>query len=373
MSIRNVGRKVALTTAAAVLAGTVAGLSIGTASYAVTNGNQVPNSVNPTGAASTSAFSSGQEVDVAIPANSDLVPGSKVNIEECADPSGTPANLPTNATECDGNTIQGNTVFVNSDGSVLELNYHVYALPDSTSLGEPGTSQPVCDLSDVCVLYVGENQGDFTQPHVFSQPFYVNPVAGDSGTPAGDGAVQNITFGTPPTPALDGASYTINTTGGPSGNPVVLSLDGSSTACSLSGAKVTITSTSGTSALDANQAGNGTYTPAVQVSESFPAGPSTVITTPSLPAATEGASYGPVTLTASSTGSLPYKWKKVGALPKGMKLSSGGVLSGTIKTKHVATGTQHITVEVETKKIHNKHESIPEQTATKTLSIVVNP
>jgi hypothetical protein len=38
----------------------------------------------------------------------------------------------------------------------------------------------------------------------------------------------------------------------------------------------------------------------------------------------------------------------------------------------VATGTQHISVEFETHKIHNKHENVPEQTVTKTLPIVVN-
>jgi hypothetical protein len=372
MSIRNVGRKLALTTAAAVLAGTVAGLSVGTASYAVTNGSQVPSSISPTGAASTSAFSSGQAIDVSIPANADLVPGTKVNIEECADPGGTPANLPTSASECDGNTVQGNTVYVNGDGSVLDVNYHVYALPDAASLGEPPSAQPACDLSNECVLYVGENQGDFSQAHVFSQAFYVGPVAGDTGTPAGDGAVQDITFGAAPSPALDGASYTLSAGGGPSGNAVVLSLDGSSSGCSLSGTKLTITATTGTCVVDANQAGTGTYAPAAQTSESIADGPSTVITTSSLPAATEGQAYGPVTLHASTTGAAPYKWKKIGALPKGMKLSSGGILSGTIKTKHVATGTQHITVEFETHKIHNKHENVPEQTVTKTLPIVVN-
>jgi len=372
MSIRNVGRKLVLASAAAVLAGTVAGLSVGTASYALTDGSQVANSVSPTGAASTSAFSSGQSIDVSIPANSDLVPGTKVNIEECADPGGTPANLPTNASTCDGNTVQGNTVYVNADGSVLDLDYNVYALPDATSLGEPPTAAPACDATDECVLYVGENQGDFSQPHVFSQAFYVDPVAGDSGTPAGDGGVQNITFGAPPSPALDGASYTIGASGGPSGNPVVLSLDATSSGCTLSGTKVTFTSASGACVINANQAGNGSYSPAVQASETIPNGPSTVITTSSLPPATEGAAYS-ATLHASTTGAAPYKWKKIGSLPKGMKLSSSGVLSGTIKTKHVATGLQHITVEFETHKIKNKHENIPAQTVTKTLPITVNP
>jgi len=50
--------------------------------------------------------------------------------------------------------------------------------------------------------------------------------------------------------------------------------------------------------------------------------------------ATPGTAYGPVTLQAANPGAStsPYvtalKWKKV-TLPKGMKLSSTGVLSGT--------------------------------------------
>jgi hypothetical protein len=57
------------------------------------------------------------------------------------------------------------------------------------------------------------------------------------------------------------------------------------------------------------------------------------IATKSLPSATPGVAYGPITLQAAGEGTStsPYstslKWKKV-ALPKGMRLSSAGVLSG---------------------------------------------
>jgi hypothetical protein len=368
MSIRIVGRRLALTTAAAVLAGTVAGLSFGTASYAVANGSQVPGSAVPTGSSSTSAFSSGQSIVVSIPANSDLVPGTKVNILECSDPDGTPANLPTNASDCDGNTIQGNTVFVNGDGSVRDSGYTVYALPDTTSLGEPSGGSPVCDLSDECVLYVGENQGDFTQPHYFSEAFYVNPVAGDTGTPAGNGAVQNITFTSTASPAVVGATYSPTTSGGPSGNPVVFSLDGSSTGCSLTGSLVHFTS-NGTCVINANQAGNGTYATAAQVTQSLTTVSGTFITTSSLPAATRGQAYGPVTLhAASTTGSGPFKWKKLTKLPKGMKLSSSGVLSGTLKSKHVNAGNVTVEVQVQT----HKTKTSPKMTATRSFTLRVN-
>jgi hypothetical protein len=62
--------------------------------------------------------------------------------------------------------------------------------------------------------------------------------------------------------------------------------------------------------------------------------------TTSLPPATRGAVYGPVTLNAVNVdpSASPFvttlKWKKV-TVPKGLKLSSTGVLSGTPKTKLV--------------------------------------
>ena len=37
------------------------------------------------------------------------------------------------------------------------------------------------------MLYVGENQQNFSAPHVFSQGFYVNPTPGDTGANPGDG------------------------------------------------------------------------------------------------------------------------------------------------------------------------------------------
>lgn len=81
------------------------------------------------------------------------------------------------------------------------------------------------------------------------------------------------------------------------------------------------------------------------------------ITTSSLPGATRGAPYGPVPLivqgvTPSSSGyTTQVKWAKGTvvapqvALPKGLKLSSTGVLSGTVSKKS-ATGLNSVTVKV---------------------------
>ena len=72
--------------------------------------------------------------------------------------------------------------------------------------------------------------------------------------------------------------------------------------------------------------------------------------TPALPSATRGVSYGPVSLQAVNVdpSTSPYattvKWKKV-TLPKGLKLSSAGVLSGTPSSK-LAAGPSSVTVQV---------------------------
>ena len=74
------------------------------------------------------------------------------------------------------------------------------------------------------------------------------------------------------------------------------------------------------------------------------------ITFPRLAVATRGVSYGPVTLLAGNVGTStsPYttklKWKKI-TIPKGMKLSSAGVLSG-IPSAKLAVGQSSITVSV---------------------------
>lgn len=74
------------------------------------------------------------------------------------------------------------------------------------------------------------------------------------------------------------------------------------------------------------------------------------VATESLPDATPGALYGPLTLQAvgAGTSASPYvttlKWKKV-SLPKGLKLSRDGVLSGTLNAK-LAPGSSSISVQV---------------------------
>ena len=55
----------------------------------------------------------------------------------------------------------------------------------------------------------------------------------------------------------------------------------------------------------------------------------------------------------------PFKWKKKAALPKGLKLSKPGLLSGTMKRKKVRLGTYAIEVEVKDAARHTTTLTLP--------------
>jgi hypothetical protein len=200
--------------------------------------------------------------------------------------------------------------------------YPIYALPDAPTFGENPDQTPVCGVgNNACVLYIGPAQSDFSKPHLFSAAFYVLANGDDGGENPGDGSAQSaqaITFTTTPAnPAVVGGTYTPMATGGGSGNPVVFSIDGTSTsgACSLSAGTVDFTGI-GSCVIDANQAGDNAYMAAPQVSQSTSVEATQTIhftSTPPNPAhvggtytpsATGGGSENPVVFTASGACSL---------------------------------------------------------------------
>jgi hypothetical protein len=124
------------------------------------------------GPAAPAPFQDGEVVKLSVKSNSTFTPGTRVNILECADPEGTSANLPKDIGSCDGLTIQPDTVLVQPDGAITVPQYTIYRLPNSV-LGEQSNALPVCDDANQCVLYVGQDQNDFTQPKIFSTPFTV--------------------------------------------------------------------------------------------------------------------------------------------------------------------------------------------------------
>ena len=115
-----------------------------------------------------------QFINVSVGPNRYFKPYSAINIIECADPGGKTKNLPINVTSCDGNTIQGNTILVQPNGSFSEHKYQLFALPNASELGETQGTLPVCNQKKFCVLYIGQNQENFTAPKIFSTPFRIS-------------------------------------------------------------------------------------------------------------------------------------------------------------------------------------------------------
>jgi hypothetical protein len=124
------------------------------------------------GSSTVSTLRSGQNITVSVGPNKHFEPLLQVNVIQCSDPGGTTANLPTKLQFCDEDTIQGNSIIVKPNGSFDETGYTIYRLPSST-LGEGRTETPICDATHECVLYVGQDQNDFTKPKAFSSPFFV--------------------------------------------------------------------------------------------------------------------------------------------------------------------------------------------------------
>ena len=106
-----------------------------------TAGAASPPSVNVT----KGPYRDGQMITISVGANRYFKAYSHVNILECADPGGTKKNLPTSVSNCDGDTIQGNTVLIKKDGSFSEHQFQVFALPNvAACLVSLPSGQPVC-------------------------------------------------------------------------------------------------------------------------------------------------------------------------------------------------------------------------------------
>lgn len=182
----------------------------------------------------SSGFHDGESIAVSVGANGYFTPHSHVNILECADPGGSVANLPKSISTCDGNTIQGNTVLVGTNGSFSEPAYTLYTLP-SSALGEQPNDQPSCDQSNPCVLYVGQNQNDFTAPKVFSSPFSIQSSSGSTSTTTSSaGSTTTVAGSTTTVTSAPPSTSTTTTTSVPGATDPSVSV--SSTPASDSGA-----------------------------------------------------------------------------------------------------------------------------------------
>jgi hypothetical protein len=128
---------------------------------------------------SSATYHSGQTISVSVGPNKYFAPFARIIILQCADPGGTSAHLPINDTTCDGNTVAGHSVLVAKDGSFSTAYQEIFTLPNA-QLGETPDGLPVCNRTHACVLYIGQDQTNFTQPKIFSTPFTVTPSGGGS-------------------------------------------------------------------------------------------------------------------------------------------------------------------------------------------------
>ena len=216
------------------------GLAVSAGAIGPAEGTIVPGAAAATGTFTAGIpFASGQNINVVIPANSVFTSTTTaLHIVECSAPNGV---IPTVTSACDGNTIQLQTLFPLADGSFTYSLYTVYALPDSATLGElPGG--PACGQTapTECILYIGVNQLDFTQPHFWSQPFFIAPSAGDIGTPAGDGSAPPAATLPDPTKSTVVASPSTATADGVDQSTVTVTLN-SSGSLPVAGKAVTLT------------------------------------------------------------------------------------------------------------------------------------
>ncbi|MGA8725077.1 MAG: putative Ig domain-containing protein [Acidimicrobiales bacterium] len=144
-------------------------------------------------------------------------------------------------------------------------------------------------------------------------------------------ALQTIGFTSNDSNAFVGGSYTVSANGGASGVPVSYSIDpSSSSVCSNVGSTVTFTAV-GNCVIDANQAGNGTYAAAMQVSQTVSvaansSGTAPVITSSDAATAAVGV---PFSFGVIATGTPSPTYSLLGA-PSWLSIdSTTGVLSGT--------------------------------------------
>ena len=160
-------------------------------------------------------------------------------------------------------------------------------------------------------------------------------------------ASQTINFTQPASPVTytSGLQITLSATGGPSGSPIVFSIDESSTGTgSISGSTLNVTSV-GSFVIDANQAGSADYSAATQVQRtimvSAPAPDFSVTATPPSQSVVPGASATyPITVTDVGSGFTNAITLSVSGLPPG----ATGTFTPATVTPGSESGTSTLTV-----------------------------
>ena len=241
---------IALLTAALVTFGVASFSDLATA--AVTQGSIVPGSLVTVGTVTTGTpFSSGQGINVVIPANSvfqGVAATQNVQILECSAPGGVP---PLSDASCDGNTLDVDSFAPNADGSINYQSqnggdlFPVYALPDNPTFGESSGTTCGNTSATECILFIGSDRSNFSLAHVWSQPFFVQPNADDLGEKPGDGSPPPVPAQPSATLSTVDASPTTVTADGADVSTVTVTLLGAGSV-PVSGKTVALTTTPST-------------------------------------------------------------------------------------------------------------------------------
>lgn len=167
--------------------------------------------------ASNSTFNRSALEAVGFPSGAALI-----KVEECADPSGSPDNLPKKPSDCDPTTVFP-TANLKEDGSVFLPRYRIYSVPDESDLGP--SNGTVCDASHFCVLGLFTNQNDYTKPHLFSAPFEVMPTpAASTGAAGANSSSFGLSSRQGSSAAVSLPPATLANTGGPEWWPWLLGI-----------------------------------------------------------------------------------------------------------------------------------------------------
>jgi hypothetical protein len=213
------------------------------------------------------------------------------------------------------------------------------------------TSSTVCSLSRrgtvtfaaVGTCVIDANQAGSAGYAPAAQARQVITVGSTSSPPIS----QTVTFTTtPPAPAVPGAKYAVAAVGGPSGQPVLVSVDPtSSSVCSLAQNTVTFTAV-GTCVIDANQAGSAGYAPAPQAQQmiavsSASVGSAPTITSPSTDTVSADQSF---SFTVTATGNPTPTINISGNLPRGVTVTGGANGTATISGTSRRSRTYNLSI-----------------------------
>ena len=226
-------------------------------------------------------YSSGQQITVTVSANSSLSnatlcesqyaalgqtcgnPSGDYYIEECTDPDGLTANVPTTPDGCEHGT-EDQSQAKSLNGNFNDTGFLVFALPDAVHLGAPNMTGSCGVAPNQCVLGIfaadPQSGGGFSYPHLFSASF--NVVVGDGqddGANPGDGSP-------PPVASTSAANSTVaaspTSVVGDGGNfsTITVSLKDTNDNPVTSGKSVTLSAGSGSSTIAVNGTAGSTET-----------------------------------------------------------------------------------------------------------------